>query len=199
MADYLTISNYAEGLFRDRGSKFTAYAHPVFTEDEAKAIVSKYKEEQPNGRHHCFAYRLGSSGEKYRSYDDGEPNGTAGKPILNQLLSHEVTNLIVVVVRYSSGTKLGVPGLINAYKEATIAALQSSTIIEKDICSYYKIHFSYEQMPSIMKWTKQNPVQILEQDFNLTCFLKIELKKEVSSSVLSNLPRDVKSEHLYTL
>lgn len=199
MADYTTISTFAEGEFKDRGSKFFAYAHPITAEEEAKSIVAKYKEEQPDGRHHCFAYRLGPKGEKYRSYDDGEPGGTAGKPILNQLLSQEVTNLIVVVVRYSSGTKLGVPGLINAYKEATIDALNESDKIEKDICDYYHIHFTYEQMPSVMKWTKQNPLKVLEQNFNLDCLMKIEIKKEDSSTILSNLPRGIKPEHLYTL
>lgn len=199
MADYTTISTFAEGEFKDRGSKFFAYAHPITAEEEAKSIVAKYKEEQPDGRHHCFAYRLGPKGEKYRSYDDGEPGGTAGKPILNQLLSQEVTNLIVVVVRYSSGTKLGVPGLINAYKEATIDALNESDKIEKDICDYYHIHFTYEQMPSVMKWTKQNPLKVLEQNFNLDCLMKIEIKKEDSSTILSNLPRGIKPKHLFTL
>lgn len=199
MADYTTISTFAEGEFKDRGSKFFAYAHPITAEEEAKSIVAKYKEEQPDGRHHCFAYRLGPKGEKYRSYDDGEPGGTAGKPILNQLLSQEVTNLIVVVVRYSSGTKLGVPGLINAYKEATIDALNESDKIEKDICDYYHIHFTYEQMPSVMKWTKQNTLKVLEQNFNLDCLMKIEIKKEDSSTILSNLPRGIKPKHLFTL
>lgn len=198
MADYLTILAFSEGIHKVNGSKFFAYAYPITTEEEAKGIVEKYKTEQPNGRHHCFAYRLGPKGEKYRSYDDGEPGGTAGKPILNQLLSNELTNIIVVVVRYSSGTKLGVPGLISAYKEATISAIEQSVICDKVICTYYHILFTYAQMPSVMKWTKQQSINIVEQEFNLDCKLKIEIKKEDTSMVLSKLPRGVKSKHLYT-
>lgn len=194
---YKTISSQAEGLFKDRGSKFTGYIHPITSKEEADKLVKFYKEEQPDARHHCYAYRLGSDGKEYRSYDDGEPSGTAGKPILNQLLSHEITNVIVVVIRYSSGTKLGVPGLINAYKEATIAAISESEIIEKAICNNYKLTFDYDQLPDIMKWSKQQKAVFLKQEFDLNCFVEFEIDIKETESKLANLPRNLKPEILF--
>jgi uncharacterized YigZ family protein len=198
MADYNTISKVTEGWFKDKGSKFTAYAHPIKSEEEAKQVVDKYKTEQPNAKHHCYAYRLDPKGSKFRSYDDGEPGGTAGKPILNQLLSNDLTNIIVIVVRYFGGTKLGVSGLINAYKEATLDAIKASDVIDKYICNYFEVCFNYEEMPSVMKWTKQHPILILNQDFNLNCRLEIEIKESNSDAVINDCPRTVKPKLLYT-
>ncbi len=199
MADYNTISAISEGWYKDKGSKFTAFAHPIKTEEEAKLVLDKYKTEHPTAKHHCYAYRLGSKGEKFRAYDDGEPGGTAGKPILNQLLSNELTNTIVVVVRYSGGTKLGVSGLINAYKQATLDAVKESKIIEKYICNYFEVNFSYEQMPSVMKWTKQHPISVLSQDFNLNCKLEIEIKAEETDKAIKACPRLIEPKLLYTI
>ncbi len=193
---YKTISKKAEGLFKDRGSKFTGYIHPISSKEEAEALIKTYKEEQPDARHHCFAYRIGPDGKEYRAYDDGEPSGTAGKPILNQLLSHELTNVLVVVIRYSSGTKLGVPGLINAYKEATIAAINESEIIEKAICKHYKIRFNYDQLPEVMKWSKQQKVEFINQVFDLNCFVEFGIDSREADNKLANLPRTLKAEFL---
>jgi uncharacterized YigZ family protein len=199
MADYKTIATVSEGWFKDKGSKFTAFAHPVKTEVEVKDVIEKYKTEHPTARHHCYAYRLGPGGEKFRSYDDGEPGGTAGKPILNQLLSNEITNTVVVVVRYFGGTKLGVSGLIKAYKQATSDAINESTVEERFICNYFEVCFNYEQMPSVMKWTKQYPIAIINQDFNLNCRLEIEVKKMDTETVINSCPRTVEPKLLNTI
>ena len=128
---YRTIEGTSTGIYREKGSKFIAIARPVCTEDEIKSIVEDLRKEYYDARHHCYAYILGAKGEKWRVNDDGEPSGTAGKPIHGQLLSFNVTNVLVVVVRYFGGTKLGVSGLINAYKSATQDALQNATVITK--------------------------------------------------------------------
>ena len=136
---YNTITAASEGLFTDRGSKFIAYAFPIKSEEEIKEYLEEIKKEHWKARHHCYAWRLGIDGNTYRANDDGEPSGTAGKPILGQLDSFEITDTLVVVVRYFGGTKLGVGGLINAYKSAAIDALQQVEIISKTIDNYYKI------------------------------------------------------------
>ena len=194
---YKTIEKSAEGLFRDRGSKFLSYIHPVSNKEDAMDWVSFYKEEQPEGRHHCYAYRIGPDGKEYRSYDDGEPSGTAGKPILNQLLSNELTNVVVVIVRYSSGTKLGVAGLINAYKEATIDAIKESEIIEKVICKNYQLTFPYEQMPVVMKWSKQQKIYFLKQDFDLECLVEFSIDASIAEQKIATLPRNLKAQFLF--
>lgn len=199
MADYKTISDQSEGLFKDKGSKFLAFAHPIFSEQDAKRVVDQCKIDYPTARHHCYAYRLDPFGEKFRSYDDGEPGGTAGKPILNQLLANQLTNIIVVVVRYFGGTKLGVSGLINAYKEATFDAINESNIIDKYISNFYDVLFNYEQMPIVMKWTKQHRVSIIKQDFNLDCKLEIEVRKIESEIIINACPRGVTPKLLYTI
>ncbi len=194
---YKTISTKAEGEFKDRGSKFTGYIHPIQNKDEAEDLIKFYKESQPDARHHCFAYRLGSEGEEYRSYDDGEPGGTAGKPILNQLLSNELTNVLVMVIRYSSGTKLGVPGLINAYKEATSEAILKSDIIEKYVCNHYKLTFNYDDMPEVMKWSKQQKIDFQKQEFDLKCFVEFTINIDLAEEKIATLPRTLKAEFLF--
>jgi len=194
---YKTISTKAEGEFKDRGSKFTGYIHPIQNKYEAEELVKFYKESQPDARHHCFAYRLGPDGEEYRSYDDGEPGGTAGKPILNQLLSNELTNVLVMVVRYSSGTKLGVPGLINAYKEATSEAILQSDILEKHICNHYKLSFSYNEMPEVMKWSKQQKIEFDNQEFDLNCVVEFAINIDSAEEKIATLPRKLKAQLLF--
>ena len=194
---YKTVLGNAQGLFKDRGSKFTGYIHPISSKNEAEQIIKFYKDDQPDARHHCFAYRIGPDGKEYRSYDDGEPTGTAGKPILNQLLSNELTNILVVVIRYSSGTKLGVPGLINAYKEATIAAIEESDIIEKAICKYYQLNFNYDQMPQVMKWSKQQSIEFNKKSFDLNCWVEFGIDSKEADQKLANLTRDLKAVFLF--
>ncbi len=199
MADYKTISSIAQGLYKEKGSKFLAFVCPISSEREAKYLVDKYKTDYPAARHHCYAYRLEPLGEKFRSYDDGEPSGTAGKPILNQLLANEITNTIAIVVRYSGGTKLGVSGLITAYKKATIEAIRESTIIDKYIRNVYNVSFSYAEMPIIMKWIKKHRISIIKQDLNLNCQLEIEVRKIESEAVLNTCPRNIIPKLLYTI
>jgi len=140
---YLTIEEPSEGIFRDRGSKFIAYAYPFKEESGLKDIVTELKSRHPKARHHCWAYRLTTDRSVFRINDDGEPSGTAGRPILNVLLSKDVTNILVVVVRYFGGTLLGVPGLIHAYKMATQEALESAVAVEKTVNDIYRIDFDY--------------------------------------------------------
>jgi len=140
---YYTIEKPVEAMFKDRGSKFLAYAYPVTSEKKIKEHIQQLKKEHPKAVHHCVAWRLGYDGNLFRANDDGEPSGTAGKPMLGQIDSMMLTNVLVVVVRYFGGTLLGVPGLIHAYKTVTADALQQATIIEKWIESYYQLRFEY--------------------------------------------------------
>jgi uncharacterized YigZ family protein len=181
---YLTIEKPAEGIFRDRGSKFLAFAYPISSENEIKEIIAQLKSEHPKANHHCWAMRLGIDRSVFRINDDGEPSGTAGKPILNTLLSRNVTNILVVVVRYFGGTLLGVPGLINAYKTATEEALNTAKIIEKTLNDVYTIRFDYLQMNDVMKVVKDDNLEILGQQFDNTCVIRVGIRKmQVNRSV----------------
>lgn len=181
---YLTIEKPAEGLFRDRGSKFLAFAYPINSENDLKTIIAQLKTEHPKANHHCWAMRLGIDRSVFRVNDDGEPSGTAGRPILNTLLSRNITNTLVVVVRYFGGTLLGVPGLINAYKTATEEALNSAKIIEKTLNDIYTIRFEYQQMNDVMKVIKDDGLEILEQQFDNTCVIRVGIRKmQVNRSV----------------
>lgn len=163
---YHTIEKPAEGIFRDRGSKFLAYAYPVINESELKSQLSVLKSEHPKANHHCWAMRLTPDRSVFRLNDDGEPSGTAGRPILNTLLSQNLTNVAVVVVRYFGGTLLGVPGLINAYKTAAEDALKQATIIEKTVNDVYTISFDYLRMNDVMRTIKDDNLTVVEQSFD---------------------------------
>lgn len=174
---YKTIETRSEGIFRDKGSKFIAYACPFHDEESLKVILSEIKSLHPKARHHCWAYRLTPDRDIYRVNDDGEPSGSAGRPILNCLLSFDITDVIVIVVRYFGGTLLGVPGLINAYKQSTLESLNNAHIVEKTVNHIYTIQFEYPLMNDIMKMIKDHQWTVLSQDFNLDCKIKIELRK----------------------
>ncbi|WP_461452491.1 IMPACT family protein [Mucilaginibacter sp.] len=174
---YLTIEKPSEAIFRDRGSKFLAFAYPIIAEADIKPILAKLKTEHPKANHHCWAVRLGIDRSVFRINDDGEPAGTAGRPILNTLLSRNITNTLVVVVRYFGGTLLGVPGLINAYKVTTEEALANTTIIEKTLDDIYIINFDYQQMNDVMKIIKEDNLIVLEQSFDNNCMVKIAIRK----------------------
>jgi uncharacterized YigZ family protein len=181
---YLTIEKSSETIFRDRGSKFLAFAYPINAEADIKAILAVLKTEHPKANHHCWAMRLGIDRSIFRVNDDGEPSGTAGRPILNTLLSRNITNILVVVVRYFGGTLLGVPGLINAYKTATEDALNAAVIIEKTLDDTYIISFDYQQMNDVMKIIKEDGLTILEQQFDNNCMVKIAIRKmQVNRSI----------------
>ena len=181
---YLTIEKPSEAIFRDRGSKFLAFAYPINSEADVKAILTVLKTEHPKANHHCWAMRQGIDRSVFRINDDNEPSGTAGRPILNTLLSRNITNILVVVVRYFGGTLLGVPGLINAYKTATEEALNIAVIIEKTLDDTYIISFDYQQMNDIMKIIKEDNLIILEQQFDNNCMVKIAIRKmQVNRSI----------------
>jgi len=184
---YRTIEKPAEGLFRDRGSKFLGFAYPVQSELDLKPIIAKLKSEHPKANHHCSALRLGIDRSVFRINDDGEPSGTAGRPILNILLSRDLTNVAVVVVRYFGGTLLGVPGLINAYKTATEEALNNAVVIEKTVNDFYTINFNYLQMNDIMRIIKEDNLLIISQNFDTECSLQLSIRKTQVNQVLAKL------------
>lgn len=184
---YKTFASFAEGLFRDRGSKFIAFGFPVYTQEEIAVIIQRLKKEHPGANHHCYAWRLGVAGDSYRANDDGEPAGTAGKPIYNQILSAGITNVLIVVVRYFGGTLLGVPGLINAYKAAALDCIFQGKIVEKHITEIYRLEFQYDAMPPVMKILKDHNLVQSEQKFELECELEFAVRKSEADEVVSVL------------
>ncbi len=186
---YRTIAEPSEGLFRDRGSKFIAYAYPFRDERSLKEHIAALKAEHPKARHHCWAYRLTPDRSVFRVNDDGEPSGTAGRPILNTLLSHDLTNILVVVVRYFGGTLLGVPGLINAYKMATQDALEQARVIERTVNDIYRITFEYPQMNEVMRVVKEEELPVLRQDFAQSCVLELEIQQSRVNAVIGRLEK----------
>jgi len=196
--NFFTIVAASEGIFKDKGSKFIARAFPVENEEQVKEILTMLRKEYYDARHHCYAYRFNAEEEQFRSNDDGEPSGTAGKPILNQLLSKELMNVLVVVIRYFGGTKLGVSGLINAYKTATIDALENAKIIKRFIYRQIEIRFEYPIMNSVMRLIKEEVVEVLEQNFDLNCVIKIQIKKSELEKIIFKLEdlREVRFEVL---
>ncbi|MDB5016586.1 MAG: YigZ family protein [Mucilaginibacter sp.] len=186
---YRTIEKPVEGIFRDRGSKFLAYAYPINNETELKSILSQLKNEHPKANHHCWALRLTIDRSIFRINDDGEPAGTAGKPILNTLLSRDLTNLVVVVVRYFGGTLLGVPGLINAYKLATEDALSKAVIVEKTVNDIYTIEFDYLQMNDVMRIIKDDDLIILSQEFDNNCVIRLSIRKSRVNQTVSKFEK----------
>mgnify|MGYP001252831468 CR=1 FL=1 len=184
---YRTIAAPAEGVFKDKGSKFIAYAFPLRTEQEAKDRVAAVRAEHPKARHHCWAYRLTPDRSVYRINDDGEPSGTAGRPILNVLLGADLTNVLVVVVRYFGGTLLGVPGLINAYKTATQEAVAVATIIEQTVNDGYGIHVDYERLNDVMRIIKEEELIVREQQYDTRCYLIVEIRQRQVERVLGRL------------
>lgn len=186
-AEYQTIDAPAEGLFRDRGSKFIAYAYPVRDEAEVKKRLAALKLEHPKARHHCWAYRLTPDRTIFRINDDGEPSGTAGRPILNTLLSHDVTNTAIIVVRYFGGTLLGVPGLINAYKTAAQEALRAARIVERTVNDQYSLSFDYPQLNQVMRVVKEENLEVMKQDFDNRCTVTLEIPKSQAVNALDRL------------
>lgn len=174
---YNTVEKPAEGIFRDKGSKFVGYIYPIIADTEVKQILQQLKTEHPKARHHCWAYRLGLDTSNYRLSDDGEPSGTAGRPILNTLLSAELTNVLVVVVRYFGGTLLGVPGLINAYKFATADAITNSSVVEKTENVILNVRCAYLQLNSVMRIIKDSDLIVRSQTFDLECAFVLEIRK----------------------
>lgn len=174
---YYTIEKSAMAEFKDRGSKFIAYAIPVKSIDEFKERLNEVKKDHPKATHHCFAYRLGLDGNTFRVSDDGEPSGTAGRPILGQIDSKSLVNVLVVVVRYFGGTLLGVPGLINAYKSAAALALQMTPLAQKQVEKEYVVQFDYTRINEIMTLVKQYNCRVVSQEMQLFCNMVLAIPK----------------------
>jgi uncharacterized YigZ family protein len=186
---YRTIKAPCEGIFRDKGSKFIAYGFPIKTEESVKSHLSNLREEHPKASHYCWALRLTPDRTVYRTNDDGEPSGTAGRPILNILLSMDVTNILIVVVRYFGGTLLGVPGLINAYKTATQEVLKAASIVELTINDHYQMHFQYPQINAVMQIIKDHQLTILNQKLENECQLEVEIPKSTLNTIVFKLEK----------
>lgn len=193
---YQTITTNYYGEFRDRGSKFLAYAYPATNEEEWQARLDDVKKLHPKARHFCYAFRLGLDQNNFRANDDGEPSGTAGRPILGQIDSFGLTNTIVVVVRYFGGTKLGTSGLINAYKESTIEALKEATIVEKVVADIFKLTFDYALMSDVMNAVKKLGIEITEQDFTDVGNVSIAIRQTEVETTMAKLKAAIAKIHL---
>jgi uncharacterized YigZ family protein len=184
---YKTIEKSAEGVYKDRGSKFIALAFPVNTEEEVKKIQAELRKKYHDARHHCFAYLLGFDKSAYRMNDDGEPSGTAGRPIFGQIQSNDLTNILIVVVRYFGGTLLGVRGLIDAYKGAAADALKNARIINKTVNEVYEITFDYAAMNTVIKILKDNEAETLSSKYELDGNVVFRIRKNQSDKICKQL------------
>ena len=184
---YKSIPGSAEGLFKDNGSRFISFAFPVETEEEVKEIVGRLRKEYHDARHHCYAYRLGYLGDRFRANDDGEPSGSAGRPILGQIDSRGLSDVLVVVVRYFGGIKLGIPGLIRAYKTSTAEALDKAGAADKTAGNRYRLTFSYDVLPQVMKILKDMDLKQKNQDFGTECSLETWVRLSSESDFTTKL------------
>ncbi|SHF34396.1 IMPACT family protein [Dysgonomonas macrotermitis] len=189
MDTFRTVKETAQGLFTEKKSKFISYAVPVQTVDEVKSELEKYRKEYYDARHICWAYMLGAERTEFRSNDDGEPSGTAGKPILGQINSNELTDILVLVVRYFGGIKLGTSGLITSYKEAAAEAISSAEIIEKTIDMDISFKFEYPFMNDVMKIVKDLEPTILDQQYDMDCLMSLRIRKALYDQLLSRLEK----------
>ncbi|MFT3933750.1 MAG: YigZ family protein [Chitinophagaceae bacterium] len=195
---YFTIDKTNNAEFKDRGSRFIALAFPMNSKEEFKNLLATVKGQHPKANHFCFAYRLGLDGNNFRSGDDGEPAGTAGKPILGQIDSKELTNTLIIVVRYFGGTLLGVPGLINAYKTAASLVLQTTPIVQKPVEINYHLQFDYTQMNEIMMVVKQYNCTVIKQEMQLFCSIDIGVPINRVDSIINRL-QDIRNVELVKL
>jgi uncharacterized YigZ family protein len=186
---YFTIQEPSEGIFKDKASKFNAFAFPVTTEEEIKNYLSQLRKQHHSANHHCYAFRLGADKLASRSNDDGEPSNTAGKPILGQIQSKDLTNILIVVVRYFGGTLLGVSGLINAYRQAAAEVISNSVIIEKTVKDLYELKFDYLQMNDVMRIIKEENLTIHSQNFELSPALTFSVRKSSSGKIYELLKK----------
>lgn len=188
---FLTIAAPVECAMRERSSKFLSYAYPVTSEEECRHHLEALRKTYFDATHHCYAWRLGASGEQFRANDDGEPSGTAGKPILGQLLSSDITNCLIVVVRYFGGTKLGVSGLIQAYREAARDVLDACEIIEQTVDVTARVDFSYVTMNDVMRVIKECSPRIVSQEFDNLCSITFAIRKGDAEQLLGRLGKIV--------
>ncbi len=186
---YRTIRNRTEGLYKEKGSKFLSFAMPVQNVDEIKELLSGFRKEYYDARHVCYAYVLGADRKEWRANDDGEPSGTAGKPILGQINSKELTNVLVVVVRYFGGILLGTGGLITAYKEASADALNKAEVVEKTVDRQISIHFEYPLMNEVMRIVKDTGAQVLEQGYDQDCNMTLNIRLQDVPELVGKLEK----------
>ncbi len=186
---YKTIQSDSEGIFKDKGSKFLAFAYPVNSEKEIKEKLAALRKEYHDARHHCYAWRLEPEKTRYRANDDGEPSGSAGKPIYGQIVSRDLSDLLIVVVRYFGGTLLGVGGLINAYRSAASDALDHNRIIENKVYDLLRVEFEYERMNTVMKVIKDNRLEFEDQQFDMDCSLTLKVWKRKTEWVLDSFSK----------
>lgn len=186
---YLTVDGPAEAASRERSSKFLAYIYPVCTEGEIRERLDALRKRYYDATHHCYAWRLGPRGEAFRANDDGEPSGTAGKPILGQLLSNDITDCLVVVVRYFGGTKLGVPGLIAAYKESAAEAIAAAEIVERTVDRTVELDFPYVAMNDIMRVVKEEQPKVVSQTFDNLCSMRLTIRESRAEVLIEKLKK----------
>lgn len=184
---YFTIKSPAEGLYKEKGSKFLAFAFPVESDEEVKQRLSALRKSYYDARHHCYAYVLGLQSEKFKAVDDGEPNHSAGDPILGQIRSQNLTNVLVVVVRYFGGVKLGVGGLVQAYKTSAADALTKAEIVELEVMELVSLDYDYSATPEVMRLVKEFEVVILHQEFNEGCRMNLQLKLRLAKAFQEKL------------
>ncbi len=191
ITSYKTVATISEGLYKEKMSKFISFAIPVFTVDEAMALVEEYRNKYHDARHVCWGYRVGANGEFTRSSDNGEPSGTAGKPIVGQMLSNEITNLLIVVIRYFGGIKLGTGGLIVAYKEAALDAIRNNTIVERTIERELLVEFDYIDMEGVMRLLKdkEDCIRVGERIFDNRCSISFHVSLEFFDEVIGKLEK----------
>jgi uncharacterized YigZ family protein len=186
---YITIKSVSSGIYKEKGSRFIAFACPVSDQDDIKPIIEKIRKEHHEARHHCYAYMLGQERIIWRVNDDGEPSGTAGRPILGQINSFGLTNILIVVSRHFGGTLLGVSGLINAYRSAAAAAITNGEIIECTLKEFYEITYPYIAMNDVMKILKEENIDQSDHLFDLECRIRLNFRASESNKILSRLTR----------
>lgn len=197
---YKTIAGPSEGLYKEKGSRFISFAYPVSDQEQIKVIHEKIRKEHHDARHHCYAWMLGHDRLNWRVNDDGEPSGTGGKPILGQINSNNLTNILIVVSRYFGGTLLGVSGLINAYRTAASSCIENSRIVEMTLQDYYQIMFPYISMNHIMKVIKEENISQSDQVFDTQCSIKINFRVSLRERILQRMERidGISIRHLET-
>jgi uncharacterized YigZ family protein len=196
---FYTIKSLSEGEFKDKGSKFIGYAFPFEQIETLKKHLEEIKSLHPKARHYCYAYKLGSDSDYFRVNDDGEPSGSAGRPILNSILSKNLTNILIIVVRYFGGTLLGVPGLINAYKSASIEAINNAEIEKKYLYHHFVLKYDFEKTNEVMRIIKEFGLKILNQEYIEKCMLTLEIRQSISEKIIEKFEglRDIEIDKRY--
>ena len=198
---YKEVKNHSTGIYKEKGSKFIAYSYPVYSEDQVKEKLEEVRKLEYSARHYCYAYILNPDKSSQRANDDGEPSSAAGKPILGQILSNDLTNILIVVVRYFGGVKLGFPGLIRSYKTAAADTIANSTLITKTIKEQYEVSFKYPQMNDVMRLIKEFDLEVVNTDFQIDCKLIFAVPKSKANDILNTFKKnhELRIEYLKTV